>query len=136
MINDPSSLAILTVATVLWSIGWALDVGTTWRGIQALGDDIRLERNPIARALFRRFPLPVAFGLLLCLESAVIALHWLWAAYLPWSLSSEVAAVFAALSILMGGLGHAFAAHANHTGRLPRILRPIMHIYAWIDRRC
>lgn len=134
MLEDPVAVKILAGASLLWLISWGCDVGSTWLGIRAHGGNVALERNPIARAFFGRFPLPVAFGLLFCIEATVVALHWLWAGLLPWPFAGRVAAVLAALSITIGAAGHLLAAHANRTGRLPKILRPILRLYASMDR--
>ena len=123
---------VLAVATLLWFVGWLLDVGTTIRGIRGAGT-VAWERNPFARALLRRLGVGLGFGALALLESSVVASHWVVVAWEQrWP---TVAAWAAAASLATAGLAHALAARANLTGRLPRVLAPVQAFYEWVGRR-
>ena len=128
------TLALLLFGTLVWFAGWTLDVGTTWRGILRAGT-IALERNPLARALFRRFGVRGGFAVLALLEWAIVAAHW-GAARLPCPGLSPLATVAAcAASLATAGVFHALAARANHTGRIAPVLLPILRAYEAMGRR-
>ncbi len=122
----------LWMGTGIWLLGWLLDVGSTLRGIRSAGT-VAWERNPFARAILRRLGVGWGFAALALLESSIVAAHWgcvLWI-----SPGSAITLYSAAASLAVAGLAHALAARSNVTGRMPRVLRPVLAVYEWIGRR-
>lgn len=123
----------LGTATVVWGVGWALDVTTTVRGIRRAGS-AAWERNPLARWLLARFGAGWAFVVLGGLESFCVAGTWSLAfATNPGWIGASYAGLCVAMLALVGVM-HTFAAHANATGRLAAPLRPILVVYDAISR--
>ncbi len=125
-------LSLLALATAAWLAGWLLDVGSTIRGIRRSGT-VAWERNPIARVVLRRLGLTLGFGALALLESSIVAMHWVVVEFTP--IWPNVTAWSAAASLVLAGVAHALAARANITGRLPRVLAPVLDFYEWLGRR-
>jgi hypothetical protein len=126
-------LLSMGLATGAWFTGWVLDVSTTVRGLLRTGR-LEMERNPLARWLLRKLGTPGAFATLLLLESSVVAAHWGVARLYAGGPAEEAALVGAAGSLVVAGIFHALAAHANHTGRPSRVLLPILRVYEAISR--
>ena len=132
---SPSSVALLSGATLTWILCWAADVTSTVRGIRKAGGNVSWESNPVARFFMQRLSMAGALGVLFGIEASLVGLHWVVAAY-PLVVESSVwVSAGVALVLVVQGLAHALAAWSNHTGRVARVLVPMIRLYGWMGRR-
>ena len=123
---------IVAVAVAFWATGFGADVKTTAAGIARYG--IGLEKNPIARALFRRFGPTAGFAIVGAIELVIIGTFAIAALAAAAGDVDILGYATAVGSIIVGGLGHHLAAYGNARGRVVAVLAPIARLYAALDR--
>ena len=92
------------------------------------------KKNPIARAVCRRFGPTEGFAIVGAIELVIIGTFAIAALAAAAGDVDILGYATAVGSIIVGGLGHHLAAYGNARGRVVAVLAPIARLYAALDR--